>query len=274
MDTYSAVCELSKRIEKLERGNRWWRRAALASALTLIALLTIAQAPSPTAVKILRASRFVLVNDVGNDVAELGLVDHLPALSFLDGTKHPMTQLTASNLSFGMTTDSEFGRINLGANGLSIVGRKKEGTRQVPRFLLDITSGPNLTMLGDNPTVDVTDVTHALRLNALPSVELSDGGNKPKTILGRFLRYGPTGGDVQQITDTGVGSLSLLDEKGTTRLQVVGGAYPNFLVFDEQGRYRAVIGRTLPPPPEPADSPYSATILDDSQGVVWRVPAK
>jgi hypothetical protein len=266
--------ELSRRIEKLERANRWWRRAALASALTVIALLTIAQAPSPTATKSIRATQFVLVNDVGDEVAEFGLVDHLPALSFLDGAKRPMAQLTASNLSFGMSTDTEFGRIKLGADGLSIVGRKVEGTRQAPRFLLDITSGPHLTLLGDSPTLKVTDVTHAVRLNALPSVELSDGVNKPKTILGRFLRFEDSKGDVQHVDDTGVDSLSLLDEKGTFRLRLLGGTYPNLLIFDEQGRCRTAMGKTLPFASGTVSHPYAAMILDGPDAVRWQAPAE
>jgi hypothetical protein len=272
MDTHSVVLELSRRIERLERANRWWRRAAVASVLTLIALLTIAQAPSPTAVKTIRASGFVLVNDVGNDVAEFGLVDHSPALSFLDGAKHPYSQLTATQLLLGTAAETEIGRVKLSVDGLSIVRRRRGGTRE-PRVLLDTTSGPSLTMLGDRSTVELTDLTNAVRLTtAGPKVEVSN--RKEKAVLGQLLGPESGRGDAHFISSTPVGSLSLLDETGTPRFQVSGGAHPYLLVMDEQGRHRIAIGKTLPFPPESQDSPYTAMIFDESRSVQWRAPGK
>ena len=275
MDPQIAVLELTKRVERLERANRWWSRAAMAAGLTVMALLGIAQAPSPTAMKTVRASRFVLVNHVGDEVAEFGLVDYLPALSFLDGARHPFTQLTASQIVFSTATETEIGRVKLGVEGLSIVGRKTLGTQDVPRVLLDTTFGPSLRMRGDSPTVELTDVNnHAVRLNTLPSVELSDNVGKSKAVLGRILRPYPQSGDVHLISDTGVGSLSLIDEKGAPRLQLAGGTHPNLLIFDEQGGYRMQVGRTLPFISEAPDRPYTATILDESRGVRWQAPAR
>ena len=125
----------------MRHSRRWSRRLILVTGLGVIAFLTIAQAPAPTATTI-KGSRFVLVNQAGDEVAEFGLVDSSPALSFLDGLKHPFTQLTASKLVIGTPPDNAMGRVQISTEGLWIEGMKREGMRQASQVVFATDSGP------------------------------------------------------------------------------------------------------------------------------------
>jgi hypothetical protein len=70
-----ATCELlTKRLDRLERELRWWRRGGLAAFLTLAALVTMGQILPGT--KVLEAEKFVLRDSKGKVRAVLGNAHH------------------------------------------------------------------------------------------------------------------------------------------------------------------------------------------------------
>jgi hypothetical protein len=227
----------------------------------------------------------VLVNHVGDEVASFGLVDHLPALSFLDGTGQPMTQLTATSLEI-RSYDPAYGRAKLGVDGLSITGKQRQGVQETPAVLISTESGPSLRMAGDTPSMELTNLQQRIVLRSggggvpitawrgagSPSIELSDHRTKSKVVLGRMLSTSGASGDVQQIEDTGIGAISLLDDAGTPRLQLLGGSYPTLAVLDDAGHFRALFGRTLPFDSYSSEPPYTATVRGAAGAMEWQAP--
>jgi len=280
--------QLCVRIERLERAYRRWRLVSVVAGITLIGIGAIAHAQSQqTGPPIIKAAGFVLVNPAGQELAEFGFEDSLPALSFFDGMRHPMTKLSGLSLEIGTVPQNELGRVNLSIDGLSITGRKRQGVQEVPRLLISTESGPGLYMTGDTPTVELTDRIQRIALRAgggrvpvtawrgaaSPSIELSDVRKKNGIVLGRVLSTSGAHGDVQMIEDSGIG-LSLFDDAGMPRLQLLGGSYPNLAILDEAGSFRALFGRTLPFNSETPRDPYTATVLDGARTVEWQAPQR
>ena len=75
------------------------------------------------------------------------------------------------------------------------------------------------------------------------------------------------------IEGSGIG-LSLFDDAGTPRLQLLGGSYPILAILDDPGLQRALFGRTLPFIPESPKDPYTATVLDGARTVEWQAPQR
>src|SRR5258706_5931989 len=95
-DNHAQLCE---RIERLERAYRRWRLVSLVAVLALVGIGAIAHAQSQqTGSPIIKAAGFVLVNPAGQELAEFGFEDGLPALSFFDGVRHSMTKLSGLSL--------------------------------------------------------------------------------------------------------------------------------------------------------------------------------
>src|SRR5262245_15532475 len=98
----SDSAHLLGRIERLERAYGRWRLAALVAGLGIIGTAAIAAAQTQqTALPTLKASGFVLVDHEGRELAELGFADGMPALSFFDGVRHPLTKLNSLSLEIG-----------------------------------------------------------------------------------------------------------------------------------------------------------------------------
>jgi hypothetical protein len=110
--TEAADLTLARRVERLERAQRRWRRLAMASALGLAAVGVMGQKPAP---RIVEAERFILRDAAGRVRAEL-VVDgeQSVALRFKDPDSMPRLSIGTENGSAVVVLNEQGGRVRAG----------------------------------------------------------------------------------------------------------------------------------------------------------------
>src|SRR5262245_24330611 len=123
---------LAMRVTHLEQRLRRQQRMTLALGILLLVLLGVGVV-APTSRRV-EASSFVLVNDEGRPLAELGFRDHIPGLRFLDGVGDPMSEFKASEVTFWDYGPPRREILRLDTSGIYAAGRRTDPIRQPPQF--------------------------------------------------------------------------------------------------------------------------------------------
>lgn len=108
---------LARRVERLERAQRRWRRLATGMALSLAAVALMGQKPAP---RVVEAERFILRDAAGRARAEL-VVDgeQSVALRFKDADSMPRLSLGTENGAALLVLNEQGGRVRAGLVTLS-----------------------------------------------------------------------------------------------------------------------------------------------------------
>jgi hypothetical protein len=112
-----ANLELARRVERLERAQRRWRRLATGAVLGLVAVALMGQKPAP---RVVEAERFILRDAAGRARAEL-VVDgeQSVALRFKDADSMPRLSLGTENGAAVLVLNEQGGRVRAGLVTLS-----------------------------------------------------------------------------------------------------------------------------------------------------------
>jgi hypothetical protein len=166
-----------ERLEKLERQNRWPKRAGVAALVLLASTLlagfaTQRPAKHPGDPETVEAQRFVLKNARGDIRAELSLDDGEPRLVLRDGQGMPRALLSLATAAPSIVLHNDKGEprtirgSTAGEPSLTLYGGLGKGS-----VMLDVSAGePTLTLFGSQVK---SNATLYVSLDG-PSLEVSD----------------------------------------------------------------------------------------------------
>ena len=113
---------LTERLDRFERGNRWWKRAFVVLLVVLISSAWIRHGAPAQVAKVLEAERFILRDTSGRLRAELGLLKGAPTLSLLDQGEARLVSLTLTAENAGMLV------LNADRGGHVMLAAKPDGS--------------------------------------------------------------------------------------------------------------------------------------------------
>jgi hypothetical protein len=100
---------VTRRLERLERAQRWWRRVAAGAVLGLGAVALMGQKPAP---RVVEAERFVLRDAAGRIRAELGVEsEQSVALRFRDADSMPRLSVGTENGASVVVLNEQGGKV-------------------------------------------------------------------------------------------------------------------------------------------------------------------
>jgi hypothetical protein len=238
---------LAARVEKLERQNRWFKRAALALLLLPATLLVMGQA-RPT--RTLEAQAFVLTDANGIKRADLTVPTDVPVLRFF-------------NSAGGVTAD-------LGPNGYSIFGA---GTATytgdkgpVKISIARLALGPAGLFFSDEHGKTIIELGGLAKpdLSAPPSprLELFDSDERARVDLSAQSDFGP--------------AIRLYDEAGNTRAGLGLTSDGPYVRLSDSDGFSAQMGSTDLVTPNTGErhktSAASLTLFGKDNTVLWSAP--
>ncbi len=170
----STIETLARRLDRVERENRWLKRAGVVALAVIAAVVLMGQATESKVVKVIEAEKFVLRDGQGRQRAELFAHKDVSGLAFSDqkGRVRIVMGVDKDSQTFHLMNENQIPRVSIGLDekGSTLL---MWDSHQKLRLGLGVTIlGPalalsdkaenhrvELTVLLDSPELSVTDKT-------------------------------------------------------------------------------------------------------------------